>query len=440
MKKIILLGLNELNFDYIKYYIKEGELPNFKNIFDTYGISETTSEKEYKLLEPWIQWVTITTGKTYKEHEVFRLGDIVNRKDLTQLFEIAEEKGLKVGAVSPFNVDNRLSNPDFFVPDPWTKTKASGSWLIKNISKAVSESVNDNAKEKVSKSSIIYILLGLICYVKPTSYFDYIKVISGIKKNKGTKAVILDKLLSDVFLSLWKKNEPDFSNLFLNTGAHFQHHYMFNSAAYGGNLKNPDWYCSQNQDPLLMILKEYDKTIGSLMKLDIRLIIATGLHQKPHNHNTFYWRLKNHDEFVKENLNFHDYKRIIPRMSRDFLMEFENKNLAKKCQEKLESLIAKEDGQKIFTIDNRGDSLFVELTYDNDISDSFTVTNNKDITIKQFKLKIAFVAIKNGEHHHIGYFLDTDNSIKKESTIELSSVYDIINEGFDVFANDKKLN
>ena len=127
-------------------------------------------------------------------------------------------------------------------------------------------------------------------------------------------------------------------------------------------------------------------------------------------------------------------------MSRDFLMEFENQNMAKKCQEKLESLIAKEDGQKIFTIDNRGDSLFVELTYDNDISDNFIVTNNKDITIEQFKLKIAFVAIKNGEHHHIGYFLDTDNSIKKEPTIELSSVYDIINEGFDVIENDKKLN
>ena len=28
--KTILLGLNELNFDYIKFYINQGLLPNFK--------------------------------------------------------------------------------------------------------------------------------------------------------------------------------------------------------------------------------------------------------------------------------------------------------------------------------------------------------------------------------------------------------------------------
>lgn len=32
--KTILLGLNELNFDYIKFYINKGLLPNFKKIFD----------------------------------------------------------------------------------------------------------------------------------------------------------------------------------------------------------------------------------------------------------------------------------------------------------------------------------------------------------------------------------------------------------------------
>ena len=31
--KPILLGLNELNFDYIKFYINQGLLPNFKKIF-----------------------------------------------------------------------------------------------------------------------------------------------------------------------------------------------------------------------------------------------------------------------------------------------------------------------------------------------------------------------------------------------------------------------
>lgn len=81
-------------------------------------------------------------------------------------------------------------------------------------------------------------------------------------------------------LKLWKKHKPDFSNLFLNSGAHIQHHYLFNSKAYQGDLKNPDWYCSVDFDPLIKILSEYDYQIGKLLKLkDVKLIIATGLHQ-----------------------------------------------------------------------------------------------------------------------------------------------------------------
>lgn len=431
--KIILVGLNELNFDYIKYYIKEGELPNFKYIFDEYGITETTSENEYKLLEPWIQWVTVTTGRKYDDHNVYRLGDIVERKDLTQVFEVAESKGLSVGAVSPFNADNRLKKAKFFVPDPWTKTKASGSWILRGVSNAVSQTVNDNAKGGLTISSILYILLGLIRYVKPSNYVNYLGVLSKIKSSKGAKAVILDKLLSDVFLALWKKNKPDFSNLFLNTGAHFQHHYMFNSKAYDGDLKNPQWYCPKEQDPLFDILEQYDSLLGDLLKLDVRLMIATGLHQKPHKHSTFYWRLSSHEIFMKYDLLVTDFINLTPRMSRDFLIEFDNVDSAKKCQEKLESLISISDQVKIFTVDNRGESLFVELTYPNDIDDQFEIASDvfTDIRIKEFRSKIAFVAIKNGEHHETGYFVDTNSPTKEGERIELSSIFEILETSFD---------
>ena len=54
--KTILLGLNELNFEYIKFYSKKGLLPNFKTIFTNYKVVKTQSEDEFKLLEPWIQY------------------------------------------------------------------------------------------------------------------------------------------------------------------------------------------------------------------------------------------------------------------------------------------------------------------------------------------------------------------------------------------------
>jgi hypothetical protein len=415
--KTILVGLNELNFDFIKFYINQGLLLNFKKIFEIQPPIETVSENDYKLLEPWVQWVTIHSGKSYQEHTIFRLGDIVNNPELSQIFEELETEGLSVGAVSPFNTENRLKNPSFFVPDPWTKTNPSGNWIVKALYQAVHQSVNDNAKSKLNLKSMISLGLGLLLYVPISRWFHYVKTVSKAK-DPGAKAVILDSLLADVHLTLWKKHKPDFSNLFLNSGAHIQHHYLFNSKAYQGNLKNPDWYCPDGFDPLIQILLEYDYQIGKILKLkDVKLIIATGLHQQPHQHLTFYWRLKEHVKFA-EKIGIENFSNISPRMSRDFLVNFNNELDAVNAEKLLNSFYASEDDIKIFDVDNRGTSLFVELVYPNDINENDSIySKGAKFKLDSFKSYLAFVAIKNGEHNGIGYLtsnfnLELDNQIK----------------------------
>jgi hypothetical protein len=423
--KTILLGLNELNFDYIKFYINQGLLPSFKKIFETQPTIETVSEKDYKLLEPWVQWVTIHSGKAYNEHKVFRLGDIVNHPGVSQLFEELENDGLLVGAVSPFNADNRLRNPAFFVPDPWTKTEVSGNWVVKALYQAVHQSVNDNAKSKLNFKSMTSLALGLLLYVPKSRWYHYLKSILNLKK-PGTKAIILDSLLADVHLTLWKKKKPDFSNLFLNAGAHIQHHYLFNSDAYKGNLKNPEWYCPQGFDPLINILSEYDKQIGRLLKQkDVKIIIATGLHQQPHEHLTFYWRLKEHVKFAKM-IGIEDFTEIFPRMSRDFLVNFKNVVDAVNAENLLNSFYSSKDDIKIFVVDNRGTSLFVELVYPNDIDEIDSIySKESNLKLEKFKSYIAFVAIKNGEHNGIGYVTSNFN-LELENQINLIDLKSII--------------
>ena len=423
--KIILLGLNELNFDYIKFYINQGFLPNFKKIFEIQPPIETVSEKDYKLLEPWVQWVTIHSGKSYKEHNIFRLGDIVNNPELSQIFEELEAEGLSVGAVSPFNAENRLKKPAYFVPDPWTKTNPSGNWIVKALYQAVHQSVNDNAKSKLNFKSMISLGLGLLLYVPLIRWFHYIKIIFKLKK-PGAKAIILDSLLADVHLTLWKKYKPDFSNLFLNSGAHIQHHYLFNSKAYVGDIKNPEWYCPKDYDPLIYILSEYDKQIGKLLKQkNVKIIIATGLHQQPHEHLTFYWRLKEHVKFV-DMIGIKNFTEILPRMSRDFLVKFNNENDAVNAEKLLNSFYASNDNVKIFEVDNRGTSLFVELVYPNDIEDNGSIySKESNLKLEKFKSYLAFVAIKNGEHNGIGY-VTSNFDLKQEDKIELTSLKSMI--------------
>ena len=78
------------------------------------------------------------------EHGVFRLGDIV-KHDLPQVWECLEERGLRVGAVSPMNAKNRLREPAFFVPDPWTANDHPRFADVKGLYAAVAQAVNENA-------------------------------------------------------------------------------------------------------------------------------------------------------------------------------------------------------------------------------------------------------------------------------------------------------
>lgn len=89
-KKIIFIELNEVNLDFVKKYGLKFNFKFFNNSFFE-RLKKTYSEKEYHLLEPWIQWVSIHTGKTAEEHKVFRLGDIKNFFQ-EQIFENIEKK------------------------------------------------------------------------------------------------------------------------------------------------------------------------------------------------------------------------------------------------------------------------------------------------------------------------------------------------------------
>ena len=419
---MILLALNELNLDYIKGYISLGKLTNFAKLLE-YGVVNTTSENKYDLLEPWIQWATIQTGKTYDEHKVFRLGDMVDRPDLQQIFEDLEKSGLSVGAISPFNADNRLTSSKFFIPDPWTQTKASGGYIIEKLSRTVSRFVNSNAVGKVGPEDIIWLLLGFIVYVRAKRWFKFVKLLS-LRKKPGVKAAILDMILLEVFVTLQKKHKPDYSHLFFNGGAHVQHHYMFNSTQYKGDFKNPEWYCPEDWDPILMMLDTYDTIIGDLIESGERIIGVTGLHQVPHEEQTFYWRPVAHKDFLIE-CGLKATFNVIPRMSRDFLIEVTDDKLALVIENHLNQFKDSVRSKPVFSVDNRGTSLFVEVIYDDDLVEGMSFEGPNGISLTSLKTKLAFVAIKNGKHDGLGYVF-SNMPMELPQEIKLTEVYNFI--------------
>ncbi len=426
---LILLGLNELNFDYARWYAERGQLPTFQKLFRECGVVYTASEKTYHELEPWIQWVSIQTGKSYSEHGIFRLGDVTDAK-ITQIWEHLESThGVKVAAISPMNAANNAKDPAFFIPDPWTKTKTTGNWLMKGLAAAVANAVNENATGGGKLSTYFFVLLGFIRY----SFFKRpvaapMQLLRALKTHYQ-RAVLLDQLLVDMFETEWKKSAPGFSSLFLNGGAHVQHHYLYNAGPYDGPNTNPDWYMPKGRDPVLDVYQSYDGLIAQLMALPSspRLIIATGLHQTPVESPVYYWRLKDHAAFLQKIGVAYDT--VETRMSRDFLITFTDEKACAAAQKKLEACKDK-SGSNIFgELDNRGTSLFVTLTYPDAIGADFTLVHESGI-LTGFDEMVAFVALKNGEHDGEGYLVDTGKQVPVGQPYPITDIFGLIDKHF----------
>ncbi len=434
MKKnnLILIELNEINFDIVKKYLKL-----FPNEFTTLHKLEklkkvcTTSEEIYENLEPWIQWTSVHTGKTFDEHKVFRLGDI-SKSDNVQIFETLENRGYSIGCVSPMNVRNSLNSPCYFLPDPWTITSSDNSWWSKKISNAISESVNDNSKNKIKLKNLIILMIAIMRFARLKNYFQYFKLLIKSFHGKWRKAIFLDLFLHDLHLCLYKKKMPNFSTIFFNAGAHIQHHYFFNSLVLRKELtlKNPNWYVGKNLDPLYELLIQYDSIIKDYLELkNTEIIIATGLSQIPFDTVKFYYRLKNHKSFLQSwNITF---KSVQTLMTRDFIIEFDNSTDALNAEEIIKSL--KIDGEipMFNVIDNRGKSIFLTFSYPNEIT-SKTIYGN-ELKRKPLLQEVAFVAIKNGMHSGKGYVFHTN--LKSEFKLENNSHVKNINYMIDQYFN-----
>ncbi len=423
--RLTLLELNEINFEIVKKYLDSGSnLPSFKYLIDK-GMLETNSEDIYENIEPWIQWPSVHTGKTFSEHGIFRLGDIVNSKE-EQVFEKVEKMGYRVGAISPMNASNKLQGNGYFIPDPWTDTNSDPSFLSKSIAQAISQAVNDNSKSKITLKSLLSLALAFITIINLKDYKDFIKLAFTSFGKPWRKAIFLDKLLHKVHLRYIHKYKIDFSVIFLNAGAHIQHHYFLNSKVFASpNRQNPEWYVAQSLDPLRELLESYDDLIKDYLEMEGEVIIATGLSQKPYERTKFYYRLKDHRKFLK-NIGI-EFLKVEPRMTRDFLINFSSQSLVEDALNKLESISV--EGERLFgEIEIRGLELFVTLTYPNEINKDtiFNLNGNNSKLSKH----VVFVAIKNGMHQNKGYayFSEGLKSLQPTSGGHVKDIHDTIME------------
>ena len=396
LDSIILIQLNEVNIDFLKkQYLKKYPFPGFNKLMAEFDTQITYAEKNYELLEPWIQWVSVYSGKKFNEHRVFHLGDTEQISSENWLLDKIEKSGFSIGCISPMNMPNRLKNPKFYIPDPWIKSNVSGGNFCKRVYEMLVQVVGDNSVGSISKKSFLTIIEIIIKTFRPIDYFYFIKICSKSYNKKWYKALVLDYLLFRLHNILNEKKYPKFSTVFFNAGAHIQHHYF---------RWREDKSKSDKRDPLLDMFQFYDKLLLEYIqktKENCGLIIATGLSQEPFLKTQYYYRLKNHEEFLRKiGLVF---KKVNPRMTRDFDIEFLSVTHNEAAQKLLEKCKILNEKFALFgEFDNRANRLFVTLTYPNEITEETKVIlpNGSYMNLNP---EVVFVAKKNGMHCSKGY-------------------------------------
>lgn len=417
MKKI-LIQFNEANFDIIKKYCSSNELPSFKKLLKNYECIETSSEKEYKNLEPWIQWYSFYSNLEFKEHGVFNLGDCLKNNHDNFLINEATN-GSKVGVFSAMNC-RPDDNFHTYLPDPWTESNIKASFSEKTVFNVVKKLINDNAKLKISLRDIFGIILVIGI---PSSFNDctmaFKAIKSLIKKDRASLASIFDYFYGKFCLRRTIKSDLDFSIFFLNGLAHVQHHYILNSIHVEG--KNPEWY-SSSKDSLLESIEIYDKFfkyVEDKFSESHEIWIVTGLSQEAYPKPFIYWRFCNHKELLSKFLDF-DFN-VYPRMTRDFEIHVGTPDQIEPALDFLKkAYVVNGEGATVSAFCNiditSKQSIFASFAYSGSNDDVYLVFDNVKESLNNI---IDFIALKNGGHIQKGWALTNRKIDIKSSPIPI---------------------
>ncbi len=271
-KKLLAINLNEFNLDYIKYGAKKYDCKNIKNFLKLKYISTFSSDKiQDKDLDPWVQNVSMNTGKKSKEHGIFNLGEQIP-KNLIQVWDYLSKKRIKSAIWGPMNTNFKNNKfIEVFFPDPWNNQNIVKPKELKSFYN-LARNYAQNYTQQNNKFSFIYFLNSII-------YLFYSGVIFKLLRNinlfffiflkKGFRNYFLfflfDIISLYIFENLTKNKNINFSLIFLNSLAHFQHNNWDN------RLEEKDYFLFT--DLIIKIIFEISKKYDSL-------IIYNGFSQK----------------------------------------------------------------------------------------------------------------------------------------------------------------
>ncbi len=411
--RVVMLELNELCPPLLDRFMKQGKLPNFSRLYREAQIFTTDAEEDPPNLEPWIQWVTVHTGLPYAEHNVFHLGD-ANKLQGETIADIAGKNDRRVWLCGSMNLPVRPPIHGAVLPDMWNTSTPPIPDELGPFARFINVQVQEHTNERMP--------LGVSDYIKAATFIAThgmsMSSIQSVAKqladearrpaDRWKRALILDRLATDLFQHYYRKLNPHFATLFLNTVAHYQHKYWRNMEPEHFEQKPSAADQEKFKDAILCAHQSFDQVIGNVLDAvgdDTTVILCTALSQQPYvraeasGGKRFYRPHRFED--LSTMLGLNDVEKFLPVMSEQFHILFAgNEPAAQEAERKLSAL--RLGDVPLMEVERRGAEIFAGCKVHDLIDDGARIHDEKGTDVGFYDLFYRADSIKSGSHHRDG--------------------------------------
>lgn len=269
---LLVIYLNEFNYRYLFNGAKKYNCRSILKILKLKKLKTyTKDDKQDFNLDPWVQSVSINTGKPSSQHKVLKLGQPI-KKDLLQIWDKLSKNKISCSVWGTMNSKFKKNKYlDYYFPDPWNFRDKVWPKKLMGLNYLPNYYAKNYLKFNFFKVFyyLITFLSTLIFNVKLTGLFKDFIFSFYLLIRKGIKNFILFFLYDLIFLHLFKfsinKKKSSFSMIFLNSIAHYQHN---------------NWNELENERYFFIFVEKIFSNILILKKEFYSTIIFNGFTQK----------------------------------------------------------------------------------------------------------------------------------------------------------------
>lgn len=285
-RPVLLLELNELCPPILERMMEAGQLPNFKALHARSDVHVTWTDDAD--VEPWVQWVTLHTGKPQEVHGAREL-DEGYRIETPRIWDELDRQGYSTFVFGSLNA-RAGSDGVFLLPDPWASRVEPTDPDYNAFHEFISYNVAEHTNRRARPDRKLVMGFARFMMRRGLSVTTVMKAVRQLAEERTSKrdlkwrrAIILDLLMWDVFEKDYRSRRPDFATFFANSAAYLQHRYWRHMQPEAYEVQPSRDEMDSYSDAIETSYRHLDELVGRAMQLvgpDGRIVFASALSQE----------------------------------------------------------------------------------------------------------------------------------------------------------------